>query len=79
MPLSLTIYECLRKILRSRISIANKYVLRMFLDEYKVLDHLIHLQRVFFFGAGDLMLTFYCKLFKSVSSLIYLMGFGRLN
>lgn len=46
---------------------ANKYVLRIFLDEYKVLDHLIDLQRVFFLGAGDLMLTFYSKLFQSVS------------
>lgn len=67
MPLTLTIHERLRKILRSRISIANEYVLRIFLDEYKVHDHLINLQRVYFFSAGDLMHTFYSKLFKSVS------------
>lgn len=67
MPLSITIYERLREILRSRISIANEYVLRIFLDEYNVLDHLINLQRVYFFGAGDLMHTFYSRLFKSVS------------
>lgn len=66
MPLCTTIHERLREILRSRISIANEYVLRIFLDEYKVLDHLINLQRVYFFGAGDLMHTFYSKLFKSV-------------
>lgn len=66
LPLSTVIHDCLKKILKSRISIANKYVLRIFMDEYKVLDHLINLQRVFFFGAGDLMLTFYSKLFKSV-------------
>lgn len=66
MPLSTTIYERLREILQSRISIANEYVLRIFLDEYNVSDHLISLQRVYFFGAGDLMLTFYSNLFKSV-------------
>lgn len=66
MPLSITIFDRLREILRSRISIANEYVLRIFLDEYKVVDHLINLQRVYFFGAGDLMLTFYSNLFKSV-------------
>lgn len=66
LPLTIIIQECLRKILRSRISVANKYVLRIFLDEYKVLDHIINLQRVFFFGAGDLMHTFYSKLFKKV-------------
>lgn len=59
----------MRAILRSRISIANKFVRRIYLDEYKVLDHLVNLQRVFFFGAGDLMHTFYSKLFKSVSIL----------
>lgn len=69
LPLSTIIHDCLKMILKSRISIANKYVLRIFMDEYKVLDHLINLQRVFFFGAGDLMLTFYSKLFKSVSCL----------
>ncbi|XP_031634279.1 gamma-tubulin complex component 5-like isoform X2 [Contarinia nasturtii] len=68
MPLSVIIHGCLKQIFRSRISIANKYVLRIFLDEYKVLDHLINLQRVFFFGAGDLMLTFYSKLFKSMNA-----------
>lgn len=70
MPLSITVYERLREIMRSRISIANEYVLRIFLDEYKVLDHLINLQRVYFFGAGDLMHTFYSKLFKSVSEFL---------
>lgn len=70
MPLSITIYERLREILRSRISIANEYVLKIFLDEYKVLDHLINLQRVYFFGAGDLMLTFYSNLFKRVGILL---------
>lgn len=68
MPMSIIIYERLREILRSRISIANEYVLRIFLDEYNVHDHLINLQRVYFFGAGDLMHTFYSKLFKSVSN-----------
>lgn len=72
MPLNITIYDGLREILRSRISIANEYVLRIFLDEYKVADHLINLQRVYFFGAGDLMHTFYSKLFKSVSIYIYI-------
>lgn len=67
MPLSIIIHDRLRDILRSRISAANKYVLQIFLDEYKVLDHLVNLQKVFFFGAGDLMLTFYSKLFMSVS------------
>lgn len=67
MPLSIVIHQCLKKIFKSRIAGANKFVLQIFLDEYKVLDHLIHLQRVFFFGAGDLMLTFYSKLFKCVS------------
>lgn len=67
LPLTIIIHDCLRKILRSRIAVANTYVLRIFLDEYKVLDHIINLQRVFFFGAGDLMLTFYSKLFKQVS------------
>lgn len=79
LPLSLTIYERLHEILRARISIANNYVLRMFLDEYKVLDHLIYLQRVFFFGAGDLMLTFYSNLFKSVSLLNDFIGYDHLN
>lgn len=67
LPLTIIIHDCLRKLLRSRIAVANTYVLRIFLDEYKVLDHIINLQRVFFFGAGDLMLTFYSKLFKQVS------------
>lgn len=67
MPFNVIIHECLSKILKSRISVANEYVLRIFLEEYKLLDHIINLQRVFFFGAGDLMLTFYSKLFKSVS------------
>lgn len=71
MPLSVTIYDRLFEALRSRISVANEHVLRIFLDEYKVLDHLINLQRVFLFGAGDLMLTFYSKLFKSVSLSLY--------
>lgn len=53
--------------LKSRISVANTYVLRMFRDEYNVLDHIKNLQRVYLFGAGDLMLTFYSNLFKSVS------------
>lgn len=67
MPLSIVIQKCLQKILRSRVSVANKYVLRIFLDEYRVLDHIANLQRVFLFGAGDLMTTFYSNLFESVS------------
>lgn len=66
MPLSIVIHGRLRAILRSRIAIANKYVQRIFVDEYKIVDHFVNLQRVFFFGAGDLMLTFYSKLFMSV-------------
>lgn len=67
LPLSIVIHDRLRAILKSRIFTANKYVQRIFVDEYKIMDHFVNLQRVFFFGAGDLMLTFYSKLFMSVS------------
>lgn len=67
MPLNIIIQNAIKDILKSRISVANTYVLRIFRDEYKVLDHIKNLQRIFLLGAGDLMLTFYSNLFKSVS------------
>lgn len=54
--------------LRSRIAVANAHVLRIYRDEFKVIDHIKNVQRVFLLGAGDLMLTFYSNLFKSVRS-----------
>lgn len=65
--MSTIIFGVLENLLQARVSIANKYVLKIYTDEYNVLQHLYNLAKVYLFGAGDLMMTFYSKLFNCVS------------
>lgn len=55
------------EVLQSRISIANQYVLDIYLQEYDIMKHISNLRMVFLLGAGDLMLAFYSNLFQRVT------------
>lgn len=66
LPLEEIMLECLEKILRNRISLANSFVIQLYRKEFGLLKHLQYIRKVLLLEESDLMHQFYTKVFHQV-------------
>lgn len=64
------ILKILNELFDSRIVVANSCVVKLYKEEYHVLDHLQNLRKVFLLESSDLMYEFYSNVFSQVRKAI---------
>lgn len=66
LPIENSISKTIEHLLRQKISIAERFVMRIYRDEFQVEKHLQDLRNVFFLESNELMRFFYTTLFPDV-------------
>ena len=60
--------KTITSLLESKISVADKFLMRIYNEELQVLQHLQNLRKVMLLECSDLMHTFYTNLFEQIQS-----------
>ena len=68
LPADFCIMKTIINLLESKISVADKFLMRIYNDELHVLQHLRNLRKVMLLECSDLMHTFYTNFFKQIES-----------
>lgn len=68
LPLQEIILKSISKILSTRISVSNSFVIRMFKEDFQLLKHLQNIRKVLLMEACDIMHFFNTKLFQMIES-----------
>lgn len=68
LPLQEIILKSISKILSTRISASNNFVIKMFKEDFQLLKHLQNIRKVLLMEACDIMHFFNTKLFQMIES-----------
>ncbi|CAO1312743.1 unnamed protein product [Diamesa hyperborea] len=68
LPIENSISKTIEHLLRQKISIAERFVMRIYRNEFQVEKHLQELRNVFFLESNELMRFFYTTLFPDMES-----------
>ncbi|CAO1355674.1 unnamed protein product [Diamesa serratosioi] len=68
LPLENSISKTIEHLLRQKLSIAERFVMRIYRDEFQVEKHLQDLRNVFFLESNELMHFFYTTLFRDIET-----------
>ncbi|KAL5276802.1 TUBGCP5 family protein [Megaselia abdita] len=68
LPLQEIILKSISKILSTRISVSNRFVIKMFKEDFQILKHLQNIRKVLLMEACDIMHFFNTKLFQLIES-----------
>lgn len=66
LPLENSISKTIEHLLRQKLSIAERFVMRLYREEFQVEKHLQDLRNVFFLESNELMHFYYTTLFRDV-------------
>lgn len=67
-PFERFVNKILTELLEMKISVVNSFVVRIYKEEFRIVEHLQNLRRLYLLEASDLMHTFYTTLFQQIES-----------
>lgn len=72
LPAEQIVSKIMSEVLETKMSASHKAVINIYIDEFKILNHLKNLRKIFLYEAGYLMDSFFTKLFPQVCADLFL-------
>lgn len=66
LPAEHIVSKIMTEVLETKMSASHKAVINIYIDEFKILNHLKNLRKIFLYEASFLMDVFFTKLFQQV-------------
>lgn len=70
LPAEQIVSKIMSEVLETKMSASHKAVINIYIDEFKILNHLKNLRKIFLYEASYLMDTFFIKLFQQVCGFV---------